>query len=235
MSLLSPNILSSPCWWLSHLSEAASSSDVDVYEYVHEAFGVTLEQVNQFYNEALNLGCETGDWPQFVLSVPEHSIVVTYHGEPRYEITYGHASGPLVSIWGVAGGNGMLPAFRWAEVDRFSRLASQPEMALLLLLPSCDIPRAEIASATHRIESCFGSLGYHGPLISRFAAHLALGCSSDDRWFYDSEFGWITENRHCWRCRRRPDHGLQIPDDESFFRLKRLTDLLEKSSATPGP
>lgn len=227
MPILSSGISSSRCWWPSHLGECACRTGIDVYEYCHEAFGVSAEEMSRFYRDSLNLSDPCGQWPQFVIAVPNHSIVISYFGEPRHEVSYGHSGDHQVAVWSKDCGNFMRPGFRWHEIERLSRLTAHPALALLLLLPSCDIPQPQVAHAAQHIGACFESLGYSGPLISRLSRDLADGCASERRWFYDRTYGWLTDDHHSWRCRDRPQRGLVVPDDESFLRLKQLTDMLD--------
>jgi len=214
------------CWWPSHLCETACACGEDVYDYVCRGFGITHDQLNSFYLEQLQLEYPFGRWPEFVIPHQGHSILINYYGEPRHEVTYSHAETGQATAWASACGNHMLPGFQWIEALLLSRRTSCPSTTLLLLLPSCDIPRNIAAEAQGIVSKAFESLGYAGALIDRFSRDLVLANLSDDTWHYDQQFGWVTSNWHSWRCRGRSDQGLWRPADAAFTSLKRFTDAL---------
>lgn len=230
MRLLADRILRSKCWWPTHLAESATAGDGDTDDYLFEAFGVNAKKMSTFWRRDLNLDDSDGQWPQFNLLIPGHALSVVYFGDPRYEIEYRHTGQTgVATTWALCGGNFMLPGFRWNEIETFSRLAQVPEdLALLLLLPAADIPHRDRNRARKRILGCFETQGISKPKIERFAADLVDGLTYKSTWHFDPEFGWLTDNAYCWRCRDRVAKGLLIPPDSCFYELKAMTDYLER-------
>jgi hypothetical protein len=214
--------------------ETACSSDVDAYEYVTAAFGVSTQEFAEFYADTLRSDNELGPWPQFSIPIAGHTLSITYFGTPRHETAFGISKFGQVYTVAKLGGHGVRPGFRWEEVEMISHHSTAREITLLLLLPACDIPLGRAKEAAQVINQCFNTLGYDGPLIERFAGDLANRLASDRTWRYDDRYGWVTDDWQCWRSREpRVARGLMVAPDEQFFCLKELTAYLS-SHAPPA-
>ncbi|MEP6668412.1 MAG: hypothetical protein ABJF10_04625 [Chthoniobacter sp.] len=227
MGQLPAQLLDSPYWWASHLVESACSTGDQAYEYIYEAFGLQPEDFAGFWTDTLNMNNEYGPWPEFILSIPGFAVNVAYLGTPRHEVKYGLSTFGQVHWVGGLGGHGVSPAFRWDEIDRFSRRTPAREASLLLLLPACEISAEQREEARETIRDCFKALGYEGPLIDRFSKALAGRLDYGRHWHYDETYGWLSDHGHSWRCpEQRRVRGLTVAPDEQFFLFKSLTGYL---------
>lgn len=221
-----------PNWWACHLHEAAAcgtDDNGDCVSYLNAVFGTTLESINRFWKDTMEMDQENGYWPQLHIGLPHgHVVSVIYFGTPRYDVEYRYNSPEGESILlAVQGPNGMLPGLRWTEVKAISSLVPHIKpLTLLALTPAACVSIQEAPRANREIKQALSKLGYSSAAATELAAILAKGLQYEMKWAFENSYGWVTEEKNCWRCPMRDQYGLTSMAYGNFIALKRFTEAI---------
>jgi hypothetical protein len=231
MRMLKPtNFLGDPNWWPSHLHETvASGADGDCGPYLYEAFNTTIEDMNHFWTEVLQMDKALGSWPQIHIGLPRgHVLSVVYFGTPRYsvEYRYGTPSGESILL-SEQGLEPTPPGFRWVEVKAISSLVPHiSPLALLVLAPAASVSTQEEDQAKMEIHWALTQLGYSSAACIDLAGAVARGLHTDMEWMFDESYGWVTYRKYSMRCPTQPLQGLEGLSQSDFQALKKFTNEL---------
>jgi len=208
-------------WWYGHLHEMAARGRAEEYDYtslLEKVFKVTDEGITRYWKDIMNMENEFGYYPQIHFGLPEgHVVSVVCSGTPRYDVQYRYGAPTGESyLVAVEDGQNVLPGFRWAEVKAISSFVPHiANLALLSLLPAADVSADEKTEAESEIQRALIELGFDSPDTKPLAELLVESISYNIDWFYDESYGWITNDRSCWRRPNCNEKALLSPMD--FF------------------
>jgi hypothetical protein len=223
--------LDAPIFWALHYYLLAGDGEKDESELCPALFGISSDEINEFYLEHFTSQRRPQPWPYFSVPVADsRAIEVEYADATEYQTRYKISDAAGVITLGYDSGHFSLPSFRWSEVLAIANACQDSlrrHQLILLLLPGIYIGISDEADATRELENCFAQLGlFNVKGRSILAMNAVQNRRCESPWAYDERLGWISKSQY---AQRNPSSLLSALTEGDFFRIKAFFDYLDKN------
>lgn len=223
--------LDTPLFWAMHYFLLAGDGEKDESELCEALFGISSDEINEFYLRRFTSQRQPQPWPFFSVAVADsRAVEVEYAATAEYQTRYKIADAAGVITVGYDSGHFSLPSFQWSEVLAIAN-ASQDSLRrhqlILLLFPGIYVGISDVAEATRELEDCFTQLGLFNPAArSVLASNAVQNRRSESPWAYDERLGWVSKSQY---AQRNPSSLLSQLKEGDFFRIKAFFDYLSEA------
>jgi hypothetical protein len=234
------DLLGNPLFWAMWYYMHIGTEERDSAELMEPFFGLSNEEVNQFYVANFSRDDPHAPWLSIKLPLPDgFSLSVEFaetYSEDRY--TLSHADWNSSVLLGYHSGHFALPALRWNEVAAIGRCAALTSLdenhrrvALLLFFPGVYLTDMDtIAEVRSTLIAAWETLGLVKQThIQEMVDQIIDGKVIDDlRWWRDPDLGWINDGRYSLR---NPRTRMCEFDKAKFERISAFLSMLERFAA----
>jgi hypothetical protein len=223
--------LDAPVFWAMHYYLLAGDGEKDESELCGTVFGISSDEINEFYLQRFTSQRSPQPWPYFSIPVADcRAIEVEYADTAEYQTRYKIVDSTGAITLGYDSGHFSLPSLRWSEVLAIASACQhslQRHQMILLLFPGIYVGIADEAEAARALEDCFTQLGlFNAGGRSTLAMNAVQNRRSDSPWAYDERLGWLSQSEY---AQRNPSSLLSQLAESDFLRIKAFFDCLDNS------
>ena len=220
------HVLSDCVFWAMQLGNRLGSEDVK--EPSEAFFGISTDQVNNYYHELIGSKFNSGIWPYIRLPLDEARFVeIEFAASIEYQDRFliGDSRAQRRVLLGYNSGHFSLPAFRLEEMRWLYDVLDHspaPRAAAALLMPACYLQDPS-GHAGEFVTAMFSQLPGLKPTAAESMAKAFVKNQTTPklRWERHQQLGWINNSIY---SQRNPSSTMSVLKPEHFELIEKFFD-----------